>query len=360
MSATWWSELIPLSRPWWTTTKRTFTNQQRTPTQHIRIPEGPTQLYIWRWMDYHWGGGGDRWALSSPPAALYMHATAFPAEAPRALMWPPRVGVRLSTMVGKVIAALSLHVIAFSSSGRAYSASAVSREQPRLGPSGEAPATKHNGWYNPEGDGGRSAGPGEEALDCCKCPKYHCSPKVGRTSQQDCGSRQQQPWAPEWLLSHPVGEPTVLPQSQVVALAWIQWGGLAHQAQLLVWHRRRWWRICRPRQMSSQLLQMPLVPLWPWGGKHISAGTWEQVAEALSPAQSLPHLVGEHTELLQCERVVQDLTGTANRHHSRLKIYSSCPLPHGSRWNLRTDTIIMQRYKPTPSNSMRKNINTPD
>ncbi|XP_070422641.1 otoancorin isoform X5 [Equus przewalskii] len=62
-SATWQSEQFPLSLPLRTTTKWTFIDQWRILIQHLRTPERPTLLYIGRWMDYPWGGGGDRSAV---------------------------------------------------------------------------------------------------------------------------------------------------------------------------------------------------------------------------------------------------------------------------------------------------------
>lgn len=41
------------------------------------------------------------------------------------------------------------------------------------------------------------------------------------------------------------------------------WEAPAHQGEQLIWPRRRWQQICAPRQTSSQLMQMPIVPLQP-------------------------------------------------------------------------------------------------
>ena len=129
-SATWWSELFPLSLLVWTTTKWTFTDQRRTPTQHIRMPERPMQLHIWRWMDYAWGGGGDGWALSGPLAALYRHATALPAGTPIQPLQSWGLKHISLWLREQVMAVLSPCVITFLSGGRVHSATTVPREGP--------------------------------------------------------------------------------------------------------------------------------------------------------------------------------------------------------------------------------------
>ena len=69
-----------------------------------------------------------------------------------------------------MMAAMNPQVIALLSGGRGHSAAVVLREQPRLRPSGEAPPTKHNGWCDLGGDGGRSVHLGKRVPGCCECP----------------------------------------------------------------------------------------------------------------------------------------------------------------------------------------------
>lgn len=40
--------------------------------------------------------------------------------------------------------------------------------------------------------------------------------------------------------------------------------------------------------------------------------------------------------------------------------YTDPAPPQGCSWNLQPDTTTMQRHKPTPSNSMKGYVNTPD
>ena len=134
MSPTWWSEPFLLSLPLWTTIKWILIDQWRILTQHNRTPERPMQLYIWRWKDYPSGGGRDKWALSSPTAALCMHATALTDGVPAALLWPQGWERALAQLQEQVIAALSAHMITFLSSERTHSAAAVPREFPRSDP----------------------------------------------------------------------------------------------------------------------------------------------------------------------------------------------------------------------------------
>ena len=146
-------------------------------------------------------------------------------------LWP-QSGEHISVgLWEQMAAALSPHVITFPSSGRAHSAAAVPRSGPGSvpvakphSPSTAASATIRGGCL-------RSMHQDKCIPSCHKCVEYLCGPEGGSTPWHDCGSRWQQPWAPTWSLSHPVGELTVPLWSQGVAQARTLWRSPAHQAQ---------------------------------------------------------------------------------------------------------------------------------
>ena len=130
-----------------------------------------------------------------------------------------------------------------------------------------------------------------------------------------------------WSLSCLVGEPTELYGPHRVAQARTQWGGPAHQAQWLVQPERRWWQLCRPRQTSSWLLWMPIVPLQPWSGEHVSVGLWEQAVAALNPRVIAFPFGGRAHRPTMVPRSDSGSDSTADRDHSRLRIHSSSTHP---------------------------------
>ena len=109
--ATWQSELFPLSILFQTTTKWTFINWQRIPTQHIRMPKRPTQLYLWRWMYYPQGDGSPVHMYDCSPG-WSTHSTAV----------AQRVGTHLGITAETGDSSPEPHVITVLSGGRAHRA----------------------------------------------------------------------------------------------------------------------------------------------------------------------------------------------------------------------------------------------
>ena len=138
-SATWWSELLPLSFLLQTTTKWTFIGQCRIPTQHNRMPERPAQLYIWKLMDYPQGGGGDGWALSGPWVVLYNRAPSWSVHSTDGAL---RVWAHLSMTAGTGGSRPEPLCDCFPICWESLQCCHGPSKRPRLGPTGETPPTK--------------------------------------------------------------------------------------------------------------------------------------------------------------------------------------------------------------------------
>ena len=171
MSAIWQSELFPLSLPIWTTTKWTFTDQQRIPTQHIRTPERSTQLYIWNRMDCSWGGGRHRWALPGRQAAQYMHVSVLPPEALTASSWPQGWVCTWAQLWKQVIVALRPCITTSPSSERVHRTTVEPQGVVQAQTQGGGPdlPTKHKDWYNLGADSSRAASLGKQAPGFFEC-----------------------------------------------------------------------------------------------------------------------------------------------------------------------------------------------
>ena len=114
-------------------------------------------------------------------------------------------------------------------------------------------------------------------------PQHHCSPKggsvLGMTAGTGDGSAEPPcdhfplQWESQQCHLQPPGSgPGLDPM-----------GRPAYQAQQLVQPRRIWQQIYMPGQTSSQMLQMPMVPLQPQRGEHASLALWNQAMAALKP-----------------------------------------------------------------------------
>ena len=164
-SATWQSEQFSLSLPVWATTKWTFIDQWRIPTQHNMMTERPTQLYIWGWMDGPLGSGGDKWVLPSPTAVLNMYAKALPAsDSTYITSVALKVGVHLGTTVGTGGSSPEPPWDCFPVQLGGPQCCCSPKERPRLRPCGKAESTKNS-------------------------------------SQSHCKKRWWQIYAPTWMLS---------------------------------------------------------------------------------------------------------------------------------------------------------------